>query len=229
MGGAWLNVWLLPWFESWEGELLASEGSCTAPGGGLLPSPGGRWAMAGVWLWEEPWLIVWLLTWFTVFTWFTWFTVFIEFMVLLLLLLARLLRELLPSGGGWPVAGGGLSPSPGGRRAVAGVGLRGLGGDWTNLFILLLLLVIFPSFFVTKWLSLLICLCFTLLNLSSLTLLMKSWHCSNLSCEMIEASLSLQSCDSLSTSSKMLSIAFILACNKSFSAFLIICPGPWSV
>ena len=88
---------------------------------------------------------------------------------------------------------------------------------------LLLLIVIFPSFFVTKWLSLLICLCFTLLNLSSLTLLMKSWHCSNLSCEMIEASLSLQSCDSLSTCSKMLLIAFILACNKSFSAFLIIC------
>ena len=72
---------------------------------------------------------------------------------------------------------------------------------------LLLLIVIFPSFFVTKWLSLLICLCFTLLNLSSLTLLMKSWHCSNLSCEMIEASLSLQSCDSLSTCSKMLLIA----------------------
>ena len=50
-------------------------------------------------------------------------------MVLLLLLLARLLGELLPSGGGWPVAGGELSPSPGGRRAVARVGLRGLGGD----------------------------------------------------------------------------------------------------
>ena len=186
----------------------------------MLPSLGGRWAIAGVWLWEAPWLI-WLLT---------WFTGFIElpelFMVLLLLLLARLLLgELLPSGGGWPVAGGELSPSPGGRRAVAGVGLRALGGDWTNLFkvILLLILVIFPSFFVTKWLSLLICLCFTLINLSSLTLLMKSWHCSNLSCEMIEASLSLQSCDSLSTCSKMLLIAFILACSKSFSAFLIIC------
>ena len=49
-------------------------------------------------------------------------------MVLLLLLLARLLlRELLPSGGGWAVAGGELSPSPGGRRAVAGVGLQGIG------------------------------------------------------------------------------------------------------
>ena len=52
-------------------------------------------------------------------------------MVLLLLLLARLCgRELLPSGRGWPVAGGELKqPSPGGRRALAGVGLRGLGGD----------------------------------------------------------------------------------------------------
>ena len=48
---------------------------------------------------------------------------------MVLLLLARLLRELLPSRGGWAVAGGELSPSPGGRRAVAGVGLWGLGGD----------------------------------------------------------------------------------------------------
>ena len=46
----------------------------------------------------------------------------------ILLLLARLLRELLASGGGWTVAGGELFPSPGGRRAVAGVGMRGLGG-----------------------------------------------------------------------------------------------------
>ena len=48
-------------------------------------------------------------------------------MVLLLLLLAILLRELLPSGGGWAVAGGELSPSLGGRRAVAGVGFAGVG------------------------------------------------------------------------------------------------------
>ena len=116
---------------------------------------------------------------------------------------------------------GELSPSPGGRRAVARVGLWELGGDWTCLF-KVMLLVIFPSFFDTKWFSLFICLCFTLLNLSSLTLLMKSWHCSNLSCEMIEASLALQSCVSLSTWSKILLIALILACNKSFSAFLII-------
>ena len=117
---------------------------------------------------------------------------------------------------------GRVSPSLGGRRAVAGVGLQELGGDWNSLF-KVMLLVIFPSFFDTKWFSLLICLCLTLLNLSSLTLLMKCWHCSNLSCEMIEASLALQSCVSLSNWTKMLLIALILACNKSFSAFLIIC------
>ena len=52
---------------------------------------------------------------------------------------------------------------------------------------------------------------------------MKPWHCSSLSCEMIEASLTLQSCISLSTWSKILLIALTLACSKSFSAFLIIC------
>ena len=57
--------------------------------------------------------------------------------------------ELLPSGGGWTVAGGELSPSPGGRRAVAGVGLWELGGDGTCLF-KVMLLVIFPSFSDTK-------------------------------------------------------------------------------
>ena len=35
----------------WGGELIASGGSCTATGGELLPSPGGRWAIASVWLW----------------------------------------------------------------------------------------------------------------------------------------------------------------------------------
>ena len=197
----------------WGAELVASKGSCTAPGGELLPSPGGRWAIAGVWLWEGPWLFVWLLWLLTVFE-------FTELLVLLLLL-AWLLKKLLPSQGGWTVAWGEMSPSPGGRRAVARVGLRELPGDWTCLF--KVILVIFPSFFDTKWFNLLICLCLTLLNLSSLTLLMNCWHCSNLSCEMIEASLVLQSCISLSTWTKMLLIAFILACNKSFSAFLIIC------
>ena len=167
----------------WGEELPASEGRCTAPGRELLPSPGGRWAIAGVWLREGPWLFVWL---------------FIELIVILLMLLAWLLRKLLPSGERWTVAGGELPPSPGGRRAVAGVGLWELGGDWTCLFIglvmLLLAIAIFPSFFDTNWFSLFICLCFTLLNLSLLTLLMRPWHCSSLSSEMIEASLALQSC-----------------------------------
>ena len=39
---------------------------------------------------------------------------------------------------------------------------------------------------------------------------------------MIEASLALHSCVSLSTCSNMLLMALILACSKSFSAFLII-------
>ena len=194
----------------WGGEPPASERRCTAPGRELLPSPGGRWAIASVWLREGTWLFVWLFT---------------ELLVILLLLLAWLLRKLLPSGGRWTVARGELSPSPGGRRAVARLGLRELGGDWTCLFrvMLLLTIVIFPSFLDTKWFSLFICLCFTLLNLSSLTLLMKPWHCSSLSCEMIEASLVLQSCISLSTWSKILLIALTLACSKSFSAFLMIC------
>ena len=184
---------------SFRGKLYSSWGR-------IASFPGGRWAIAGVWLCEGPWLFVWLLTVFE----------FTELLVVLLLLLAWLLKKLLPSRGGWTVAWGEMSPSPGGRRAVAGVGLRELGGDWTCLF--KVILVIFPSFFDTKWFNLLICLCLTLLNLSSLTLLMKCWHCSNLSCEMIEASLALQSCISLSTWTKMLLIAFILACNKSFLA-----------
>ena len=95
----------------WE-ELSSSEGRCTAPGRELLPSPGGRWAIAGVWLGKKPWLFAWLFT---------------ELIVILLMLLAWLLRELLPSDGRWTVAGGELLPSPGGRRAVAGVGLWGDG------------------------------------------------------------------------------------------------------
>ena len=45
----------------WE-ELSSSEGRCTAPGRELLPSPGGRWAIASVWLAERPWLFAWLFT-----------------------------------------------------------------------------------------------------------------------------------------------------------------------
>ena len=77
----------------WGGEPPASEGRCTAPGRELLPSLGGRWAIAGVWLKEGPWLFVWLFT---------------ELLVILLMLLAWLLRKLLPSSGRWTVAGGGI-------------------------------------------------------------------------------------------------------------------------
>ena len=57
---------------------------------------------------------------------------------------------------GGQLPGGELLPSPGGRRAVAGVGLREMGGDGTCLFIGLVMLLlaiaiaIFPSFFDTK-------------------------------------------------------------------------------
>ena len=86
-----------------------------------------------------------------------------------------------------------------------------------------LAMVIFPSFLVTKWLNLFICLCLTLINLILLTLFMRSWHSSNLSAEMIAASLALHSSICLPTWSKMLLMALTLACSKSFSAFLIIC------
>ena len=187
------------------------EGRCTAPGRELLPSPGGRWAMAGVWMGDRPWLFAWL------------FTELI--MLLVVLLLAWLLRKLSPSDERWTVAGGKLLPSLGGRRAVAGVKLQELVGTELACFIglVMLLLVIFASFLDTKWFNLFICLCLTLLNLSSLTLLMKPWHSSSLSAKMIEASLALHSCISLSTWSKTLLIAFTRACSKSFSAFLIIC------
>ena len=66
----------------WE-ELSSSKGRCTAPRRELLPSPGGRWAIAGVWLGERPWLFAWLFT---------------ELIVVLLMLLAWLLRKLSPSG-----------------------------------------------------------------------------------------------------------------------------------
>ena len=96
------------------GELSSSEGRCTAPGRELLPSLGGRWAIASVWLGDRPWLFAWLFTELIV--------------ILVILLLAWLLRKLLPSNERWTVAGGELLPSLGGRRAVAGVGLQELGG-----------------------------------------------------------------------------------------------------
>ena len=176
--------------------------------------PGGRWAIASVWLGERPWLFAWL---------------FIELIVVLLMLLAWLLRKLLPFSERWTVARGRVASFPGRKESSGRSRVAGTGRDWTCLFIGLVMLLlaiaiaIFPSFFDTKWFSLFICLCFTLLNLSSLTLLMKPWHSSSLSSKMIEASLALQSCISLSTWSKILLIALTLACSKSFSAFLIIC------
>ena len=79
----------------WGGELLASEWSCTAPGGELLPSPGGRWAIAGVWTC----LIVWLFRGWG--------------------------GELLASEGSCAAPGRELLPSPGGRWAIPGVGRWG--------------------------------------------------------------------------------------------------------
>ena len=67
-------------------------------------------------------------------------------------------------------------------------------GGWAGVALTCLKLyckLYFLPFLLLSGFNLLICLCFTLLNLSSLTLLMKSWHCSNLTCEMIEASLAL--------------------------------------
>ena len=86
-----------------------------------------------------------------------------------------------------------------------------------------LAMVIFPSFLVIRWLNLFNCLCLTLMNLISLTLFMKPWHSASLSAEMIEASLDPHSSVCIATWSKMLLMALTLACNKSFSAFLIIC------
>ena len=86
----------------WGEELLASEWSCAAPGGELLPSPGGRWAIASVWMWDGAWLIVWLFAWFR-----SWG------------------GELLASEGSCAAPGRELLPSPGGRWAITGVGRWG--------------------------------------------------------------------------------------------------------
>ena len=86
-----------------------------------------------------------------------------------------------------------------------------------------LALVIFPSFLLIRILNLFNCLCLTLVNLISLTLLMKPWHSLSLSAEIIDASWVLHSSVCLVTWSKVLLIALTLAWSKSFSAFLIIC------
>ena len=69
-------------------------------------------------------------------------------------------------------------------------------------------------------LNLFSCLCFTLLNLISLTLSMKSWHSLSLCVEIIAASFDLHSSNCLEVLSKMKLIVLILAWSRSFSAFL---------
>ena len=64
------------------------------------------------------------------------------------------------------------------------------------------------------------CLCFTLLNLISLTLSTKSWHSLSLCVEIIVASFDLHSSNCLEVLSKMKLIVLILAWSRSFSAFL---------
>ena len=142
------------------GELLPSQEGWTVAGGEMLPSPGGRWAMARVgWLptaWLVGWLpITWLLAW----------------------------GRPVPSRRRWPVAGGELPPSLGGRRAMARKGLQGF--TWEVVWLIWLLrllwliwlpdckfklfvfelvlldLVIFPSFLFISKLNLFSCLCLT--------------------------------------------------------------------
>ena len=69
-------------------------------------------------------------------------------------------------------------------------------------------------------LNLFSCLCFTLLNLISLTLSMKSWHSLSLCVEIIATSFDLHSSNCLEVLSKMKLIVLILAWSRSFSAFL---------
>ena len=69
-------------------------------------------------------------------------------------------------------------------------------------------------------LNLFSCLCFTLLNLISLTLTTKSWHSLSLCVEIIVASFDLHSSNCLEVLSKMKLIVLILAWSRSFSAFL---------
>ena len=90
------------------------------------------------------------------------------------------------------------------------------------LFRLVLDLVIFPSFLIVSKLNLFSCLCFTLLNLISPTLSMKSWHSLSLCVEIIATSCDLHSSNCLEVLSKVKLIDLILARRRSFSAFLSI-------
>ena len=73
-----------------------------------------------------------------------------------------------------------------------------------KLFMLVLLdLVIFPSFLIVSKLNLFSCLSLTLLNLDSPTLSMKSWHSLSLCVEIIDASCDLHSSNCLEVLSRM--------------------------
>ena len=127
LGGRWAIAGLGRPPDAWVlGELLPSKEGWTVVGGELLPSLGGRWAMARVgwlpiaWLARVGWLpITWLLAW----------------------------GRPVPSGRRWPVARGGLLPSPGGRRAMAGEGLWGFAWEvvWLIWLLRLLWLIRLPD------------------------------------------------------------------------------------
>ena len=69
--------------------------------------------------------------------------------------------------------------------------------------LVLLDLVIFPSFLIVSKLNLFSCLCLTLLNLISPTLSMKSCHSLNLCVEIIDASFDLHSSNCWEVLSRM--------------------------
>ena len=88
--------------------------------------------------------------------------------------------------------------------------------------LVLLDLVIFPSFLIVTKFSLFNCLSLTLLNLASLTLSTKSWHSLSFCVETIVTSFDLHSSNCLEVWSRMKLIDLTLAWRRSFSAFLSI-------
>ena len=69
--------------------------------------------------------------------------------------------------------------------------------------LVLLDLVIFPSFLIVSKLNLFSCLCLTLLNLISPTLSTKSWHSLSLCVDIIDANSDLHSSNCLEVLSRM--------------------------
>ena len=86
--------------------------------------------------------------------------------------------------------------------------------------LVLLDLVIFPSFLLVSKLNLFNCLSLTLLNLISPTLSTKSWHSLSFCVEIIVASFDLHSSNCWVVLSKMNLIDLTLVWRRSFSAFL---------